>query len=402
MAANVILNGGAIAAAFVPLAFIQKPPDPNRQTSVAIGVGSGGSVPHVAFWDEGGGRISQYKGDANGHICKGETFQTTVDNYQNGKQPASPDYISVVMQENDAICLAAVSVSGNGQQWTWTGDMAYTCRAQWSESSYVFQGSNVPIRCAWLDADHTNGIIAKGMSLHIRDFTADRGIVAQYSNNTDRLCKNTARMTFWPEIVPDSLVQIFHPAMQYTRNTNEENPDPNAPDLSGSLKNPDQGIDRGNKAYPDGTDLKGWSIDKKKRHVRDTKKSKRGIRQILSETLVVSHFPRHSAKEMCEDPMALSSDFVSVPEGLFCDMTNRKLWPVCTPTLEKNCFDVPNKSLKVDGPLKREESKEYKKQEEWGLEHAKRALLTPMETQEEKRSLFSRKKHPGDRCNPKE
>ncbi|KAF2468327.1 uncharacterized protein BDR25DRAFT_203090, partial [Lindgomyces ingoldianus] len=305
---------------------------------------SGGSIPHVAIWGEDGARISQYKGSANGHICKGETWQTVVDNYQNGMRPANPSYISVVMQENDAICVAAISVSGNGQQWTWTGDMAYTCGAQWMESDYTFQGSNVPIRCAWLDADHTNGVIANGMSMHIQDFTADPGLVAQYQENTDRLCKNTKRFTFWPGTVPDATIPIFTPPLEYTRNTNENNPDPTAPDMSGSLKEPDRGKDRGNRAYPDGTDLKGWSIARKKRHAKDSK-SRRGIKQALSETLVVSHFPSHSAREMCEDPMAFSWDFVSVQEGLLCDMTLRKLWPVCTPSLKTECFDVSNVTL---------------------------------------------------------
>jgi hypothetical protein len=404
MAANVILNSGAIVASLIPLAFIVKPTDPSKQTSIAIGVGSGGSVPHVAIWDEDGNRITQYKGEANGHICKGDTFQTTVDNYQNGMKPADPTYVSVVMKEIDAICVAVVSVSGNGQQWTWTGDMAYTCGAQWMESDYTFQGSNVPIRCAWLDADYTNGAIANGMTMHIRDFTADAGLVWQYKNNTERLCKNSKRLTFWPDIQPDSQIAVFSPPMKYTRNINADNPDPTAPDMSGSLTEPDVGIDRKNRAYPDGTDLKGWKTGSKKRHAKDLK-SRRGIKQALSETIVISHFPSHSAREMCEDPMALSSDFVSVQEGLFCDMTLRKLWPVCTPTVKTECFDIPSLSLHVKGPQKRNDvsNKQYTKQHEWGLTHEKRALLPPMKpANNEKRSLFSRKKHPGDKCNPKE
>jgi hypothetical protein len=185
-----------------------------------------------------------------------------VDNYQNGLKPENPTYASVIMQESDAICVAVISISGNGQQWTWTGDMAMTCGAQWMESEYTFQGSNRPIKCAWLDSDHSDDLIAKGMSLHIRDFTADQGLVNQYSENLDRLCKNTARMTFWPEIVPDSTIAIFSPELKYTDNTNEGNPDPTALDTTGSLTEPDEGKDRGNKAYPDGTDFKGWRTGK--------------------------------------------------------------------------------------------------------------------------------------------
>jgi hypothetical protein len=329
-------------------------------------------------------------------------MQQTVDNYQNGLKPADPSYVSVVMQENDAICVAAISVSGDSQQWTWTGDMAYTCRAQWMESEYIFEGSNRPIRCAWLDADHSSDIIAKGLSLHMRDFTGDPGLVSQYQNNTDRLCKNTARMTFWPDIAPDSEIFIFSPPLEYTGNTNENSDDPLAEDTTGSLTEPDQGKDRGNRAYPDGTDLKGWNISKK-RHARDVK-SRRGIKEKLAETIVVSHWPTHSAREMCEDPMALSSDFVSVQEGLFCDMTSRKLWPVCTPSITTDCFDIQNLTLNLDSSNKRGETphKSYTKQREWGLQHAKRALLPPVDYEAETRSLVYRHKTPGSACHPPE
>lgn len=350
MSVSVILNTGAIAAGLVPLAFIQKPQNPMTQTLVAIGVGSGGSVPHVAIWDDDGNRITQFKGDANGHICKGETWQTTLDNEQNGMRPANPTYVSIVMQENDAICVAAVVVSGNGNQWTWTGDMAYTCGAQWFESQYIFQGSNVPIRCAWIDADHTNNIVAKGINMHIRDFTADQGLVDQYNKDARRLCQNTARMSFSPEpIVPDSMIKFFSPPLEYTRDENADKPD--LPSTAGALKEPDRGIDKKTSAYPDGTDM---NIGKKngKRHARDFRNLKvRGVKNFQHDTLVVSHFERHSAKELCENPMSLGSDFVSVREGIFCDMETAKWWPLCDSNHTKECFDLETQSLKVSDLL---------------------------------------------------
>ncbi|KAF2203634.1 hypothetical protein GQ43DRAFT_364459, partial [Delitschia confertaspora ATCC 74209] len=98
-------------------------------------------------------------------------------------KPAQPAYISLVMNEVDAICLAAVIVSGNSAQWTWTGDMGFTCGAQWYNSQVAIGGSNVPLRCVWLDKNHTKGIVAKGLSLHIRDFTGDPDLLQQYNEN---------------------------------------------------------------------------------------------------------------------------------------------------------------------------------------------------------------------------
>jgi hypothetical protein len=259
------------------------------------------------------------------------------------------------------------------------------------ESKYTFEQSNVPMRCAWIDHDHTNNIIAKGISMHIRDFTADPGLVAQYQDNTDRLCKNSKRLTFQPEpIVPDSVIGFFSPELEYSQNENAD--DPTKPSTAGALKNPDEGIDRKTSAYPDGTDM---NIGKNnKRHSRNFKRSKvKGVKNLKPGTLVVSHFSQHSAKEMCEHPMSLGPDFVSVEENVYCDMETAKWWPLCDATHVKDCFDLGTQSLKVDGPSKRDDVplKQYTKHEEWGLTHEKRALLP-------------RKKHPrpGDRCNPKE
>ncbi len=114
MAVNVIINLGFLATSFVPLTFIYKPADPSKQTNIAIGVGNGGSVPHVAIWDDDGHRVGQYGGNANGHICSKDTMQITIDNKENGMKPANLAYASIVMQENDAICLATIVISGDG------------------------------------------------------------------------------------------------------------------------------------------------------------------------------------------------------------------------------------------------------------------------------------------------
>lgn len=227
-------------------------------------------------------------------------------------------------------------------------------------------------------------------SRHMRDFTADPGLIGQYQNNTDRLCKNSARMSFNPEpIVPDSTIKIFSPPLEYSGNENAGNPD--LPSTAGALKEPDRGIDRKTSAYPDFTDM-NIGKDNKKRHARQLKRSNvKGVKNLKPDTLVVSHFDRQSAKEMCEHPNSLGPDFVSVAEGVFCDMETAKWWPLCDAEHTKECFDMETQSLKVDGPHKRDDvpAKQYGKHEEWGLTHEKRALLP-------------RKKHPGDRCNPKE
>ncbi|OAK93380.1 hypothetical protein IQ06DRAFT_236474 [Phaeosphaeriaceae sp. SRC1lsM3a] len=341
--------------------------DPAKQTQITLGVGDNanadGSIPHLAVWDENGGRVSQYKGDENGHIGHGtdRTMEFTLGHYQNGQTPAKPEYVSVVMHESDGICLALVLVATKGYQWSWTGDVGYTCGAQWYPSKFTIQGSNQPVRCVWLDANHNNGIIAKGLTLHMPDFSGEPGILAQYKEDQDRLCKNSARMTFWPDTLPDApLSEVFKPKLGFMTETNDG--DPTKPSTAGALERPDQGKDRSTRAYPDGTEL-SW---KKRRDLHGRRSERRrGVKNLDPTILTVSHIAGHSAKEVCGDKMSLGPDFVSTQESLFCDMETAKLWPLCDSQHLVDCFDLTTKRIQATAGKRDGISKEYTTTNEW-------------------------------------
>jgi hypothetical protein len=354
--ANAFINVGILVASILPLVSVHKENNPNTQTHISLAVGSNtnaeGSVPHVAVWGAGGQRITQYKGDRNGHIGgdkAGPTLELPLDNYQNGGKPAQPEYVTIVMQEKDAICLGLVVASTQLVQWSWTGDIGYTCGAQWYPSQLTMGSSDQPLRCVWLDADHSSGIIAKGLSLHIRDFSGDSGLLAQYTEDDGRLCKNTARMTFWPEIVPDDIPPFFSPPLQYQMETNGG--DPTKPSTAGAVIKANQGIDRKTRAYPDGANLGGHKF--RSRHARDVPSRQslkiRGIKNYQHDRLTVSHLPGHSAKEVCEHEMSLGPDFVSMEEGLFCDMETATLWPLCDATQTIDCFNLETQLVQASG-----------------------------------------------------
>jgi hypothetical protein len=44
--------------------------------------------------------------------------------------------------------------------------------------------------------------------------------------------------------------------------------------------------------------------------------------------LVITHLDQYSAIELWESPFPLGLDTVSAPEGVYCDMTEKTLWPV--------------------------------------------------------------------------
>jgi hypothetical protein len=131
-----IFNVGVTLASLGPL--LRTDFNQNQQTSVTVIIGnapsSDGSVPHIALFEEGGGRIGQYKGSANGHWNQGAQY-VTINHDQNGKKQSVPAYLHMAMNENDGICVSGIFASSNGVSWGWTGDVAVGCGGQWYPST---------------------------------------------------------------------------------------------------------------------------------------------------------------------------------------------------------------------------------------------------------------------------
>ena len=238
------------------------------------------------------------------------------------------NYLLMVMQECDALCVSATVASGASQQRIWTRDMAYTCGTQWHQSKKSFGGYNAPVRCAWLDADHSNGILSKGLSLHMQSFATDSALLAQYRKNQKWLCQNTRRMTFHPEIMADSLVARFDPPLEYNS--------------QGGIKSPNRGTNRRPRAYPDGTFKKKRASKVLPRNV--TESSIKGLKNNIPDLLIIRIQNRHSARELCGHPMSLGPNFVDIPRACFavlrvCSVTSnpRPLEPRIQRSGRKSC-----------------------------------------------------------------
>ncbi|KAI9652386.1 MAG: hypothetical protein M1829_001661 [Trizodia sp. TS-e1964] len=307
--ANFLINtAGIIASIAVPLAELAKQQH-GATTSFTIGIGgasgnyrsfnSEGSVPHVAFWDVNGHRIGQFKGDANGHLDQILDWSQVISNDQTVPRgsPAQPEYISVVAQESDAICISYIYASGNGAQYAWYGDMGWTCGADWHYSNFTVGDGHYQPKCVWIDSDHSNGLRFQGMSLHFPDFTASQtGQRDEYNTNLDALCNSDARMKFWPGIVPDAIIPFFDPPLAY-------NADGSDADLSLVI----------NKA--------------RRRSIASSRPFRRNAlpgRQLGAGHLIISNFDSHSAQDLCESESSIGPDFVSMAEGIYCDMAEKE------------------------------------------------------------------------------
>ena len=79
---------------------------------------------------------------------------------------------------------------------------------------------------------------------------------------------------------------------------------------------------------------------------RQTSTDDTGDVQYMSGHLVVSRVTDHSAELLCTDDNSAGPDFVSVVEGLYCDMTEKVLDPLCSASTNgTTCFDTTTNSL---------------------------------------------------------
>lgn len=67
--------------------------------------------------------------------------------------------------------------------------------------------------------------------------------------------------------------------------------------------------------------------------------------------LVISSDPQHTATSLCDADRSYGPDFVSMSEGLYCDMSVKTLYPLCVPDSDATgaCFEVATASLKSGG-----------------------------------------------------
>lgn len=308
----------------IPLADLAPKPDKYGHTSVEIGCGSGapdagGNVPHVALWDANGNRMGQYHPKRKDKIEAGKSASLDIKSTQSKDSTAQPEYIMLSMNDNDGICVNYIYVSAYGAQWAWYGDLGAKCGADWYNSNHIIGDGTYTPKCVWIDKDHSYGMKAQGLSLHMPDFSSTNAKVQQYNDMPDTLCKSTPRMKMWGEIWPDSLIPTFQPPLKYTDAGADDNP---------------QRV-----------------IDKTKRSDRETpRRVKRGNSNNRPGHLVVSAMDGHSAKELCQSENSLGADFVSTTEGVYCDMTTKEQWFLCSDKITTGCFDLNTKTIRGSTP----------------------------------------------------
>lgn len=82
--------------------------------------------------------------------------------------------------------------------------------------------------------------------------------------------------------------------------------------------------------------------------------------------LVKSSIPTHSAIDVCESETSVGPDFVSMADGMYCDMGKKELLPLCVPGTLGRCFSLETTSVILDNAFGLIESVfRYSSIEEW-------------------------------------
>lgn len=305
-----------------------------------------GNIPGVAIWASSGKFIGKVMGVYNYVIDDGKYYEHEI------KGPKlSTEYVSISAFGKDALCVAAVSVtSPTGQQGAWLGDVGMKCGAPWYPSNLVIPGSSPELRpaCVWIDQDGAaDGHPNKGITLHLPSFSGVKdGLAQEYNNDTATMCKSLPRFSMWTSRSVHMTLPIFSPAIEF----NEDGSDKDLPFvLSPSM------MESETTAPQDPTGTKLGVADGASAMLAgpitqvgpSARKIKRGIAQPLHDQLIVSNVTSHSARQLCESQTSAGPDFVSLVEGLFCDMVEKTLWPVCASGQSQgSCFDLNEKTIR--------------------------------------------------------
>lgn len=317
------------------------------------GKSTSGNVPGVAAWDARGAFVGKAMGIYNYVVEEGKSWDVVI----KGKK-LSAEYVSVSAFGKDDLCVAAVGVtSPTGAHAGWFGDVGMKCGAPWYPSNFVIPGSDPEARpaCVWITQAVSNSHPNKGMTIHLPSFTG-AGLANEYNNNIDAMCKSLPRFSMWTS-------RSVHMTLPVFRNKLEFNEDGSDADINAIL-DPEKMMQSETTAPNDPTGnvlgvAKGASaletgpiveLAPSRRRRRSSKRQASSF-QPLQDQLVVSNVTCHSAKEVCGSATSAGPDFVSVAEGLFCDMQEKILWPLCTGITNESCFDLDERAMRWDGDI---------------------------------------------------
>lgn len=205
--------------------------------------------------------------------------------------------------------IAAGTSAGNEEPWTWTGDVGADCGQAWDYSRESLGGTNEESpqrKCVWLAG--SNGTAVENNTLHTTTRQMKINMFAYGAWARNETLDYRCGATIFSQDDKDPI----------------EEPTPRGPISQSRLR-----AKRTPYAQP---------IQDKPPRERSSKSA---------SELVVNSRPDQSAIELCNSPTSRGSDFVSIDEGLFCDMETKALYPLCSSEVKSQCFDLEHERLQM-------------------------------------------------------
>ncbi|TQN68365.1 hypothetical protein CSHISOI_07083 [Colletotrichum shisoi] len=339
----------------VPIGIPDKPVAETWVTVVAGAGGknhdAGGDFPSVIVWDDNGNLIGTRNKIEGDRVKAGTEATYRVWNNKNGIKIADPHYV-MLSHDNDATRISMIQVSNGQLTATFYGDTGALCGQAWYYSQRTLNGLHLKTKCVWLDADQSSGNFnARALSFHTRDMIPSHDKLLLYNSSPRWLCESTPRFSYWKNLMPLGQIVFFDPSLKYNMDSLEKG-------REGVNENPEDAID---KVQYDKMVFKKQGEPKKKHYRRNTptpqRLSKRQGSNMNPEHLVLTELPGQTAREVCEDTRSVGYDIVSFVDMKYCDLSERRLYDLCSDATATNCFDANSTSfVGNDALLPRDES----------------------------------------------
>ncbi|KAI0132794.1 hypothetical protein BJ170DRAFT_262359 [Xylariales sp. AK1849] len=346
--AGVVL--GVIGLVFAVVGLIQTniinfgPRDQHKYTSVRYWTGmalnntnrlgdfySGQRPTFVVYGHDG-----REMGKAHGWKKKKSVKQGDFDdvNVKHSQDGQSAYLKATFAQDWNPICISAIAVKRPDENlFLLSGDIGAACGFGWYHSVTEIDTKKYRPKCTWLGT--YEGVGNNAMSFEIGGFGGTKERAAFIEKHRDVLCHSPARFAMYTNGSPDLAVPYFYPEMSYNSTTLVDIRD----------GRPDPRKDWASQGDPGVINPKHFESGPRKRANEVPK-----MPEVFVGHLIRSNVPKEvqSAKELCDSPSSMGPDFVSLTEKVFCDMSTRITWPLCTDDQEMRCFDVNTQEVRLD------------------------------------------------------
>jgi hypothetical protein len=248
-------------------------------------------------------------------------------------------------------------------------------------------------RCIWIDRDDSDGSHTKAMGIHLPSFLPNQGRVDQYNADNDVMCKADPRFKLYDQLDVEDPIPFFKNTpfdLQTLIDFNHtQTLDPANWGTTPVDRDALQGIEKRNSgkngyaqassqdsnstsscATVTNTTISGsGSAGNKGDQSPDCASNNSGNNTNSGNPtapkqnakhrgqLIKSGSQYHSAAELSGSATSYGPDFVSIYEGVFCDMDQKKIWPLCKDAKQAACFDETTNKMRLGAGNSRRDGK---------------------------------------------